>query len=160
MLQRMVELYLNYHPILSFANERDASRGAGFIEWPAMRVAWGKVWRATKIVLAVLVIGGVAWQFAKILCQPELWAKPLEPDMGWLLVAVAGYVLAFCCWGLFWLRLVRGCGEKLPLLTAAEAYFASQLGKYVPGKMLAIVLRVAFAQAAGVRTGVAAITAI
>src|SRR5260370_41279521 len=115
MLQRMVELYLNYHPILRFANERDAACGAGFIEWPAMRVALGKVWRATKIVLAVLVIGGVAWQFAKILRQPELWAKPLEPDMGWLLVAVAGYVLAFCCRGLLWLRPGGGCLDEAPL---------------------------------------------
>src|SRR5260370_24612730 len=131
MLQRMVELSLNDHPILRFANERDAACGAGFIEWPAMRVAWGKVWRATKIVLAVLVIGGVAWQFAKILRQPELWAKPLEPDMGWLLVAVAGDGLAFFCWGLFWLRLVRGCGEKLPLPDRAQAYFARPPRTYV-----------------------------
>src|SRR5260370_38944945 len=141
MLQRMVELYLNYHPILRFANERDAACGAGFIEWPAMRVALGKVWRATKIVLAVLVIGGVAWQFAKILRQPELWAKPLEPDMGWLLVAVAGYVLAFCCWGLFWLPLGLACGGKPPPPPRAEAEFARQLPQECSWETMAIELR-------------------
>ena len=140
--------------------EGDAASIAVFIEWPAMRVRWPIVWRATKIVLAVLVIGGVGWQFAKILRRPELWTQPLRPDAGWLMAATAGYVLAFCCWGAFWLRLVRGCGEKLSLLSGAAAYFASQLGKYVPGKALAIVLRVAFAQAAGVRVSVAAITAL
>src|SRR5260221_12511820 len=114
MLQRIVGLYLNCRATRNIAKERDAASGAGFIEWPAMRVAWGKVWRATKIALAVLVIGGVAWQFAKILRQPELWRQPLEPDAGWLLIAVAGYVLAFCCWGAFWLRVVRGSGEKVP----------------------------------------------
>ncbi|MFL5339198.1 MAG: lysylphosphatidylglycerol synthase domain-containing protein [Gemmataceae bacterium] len=125
-----------------------------------MRVAWPKVWRAAKVVLAVLIVGGVAWQFAKILRRPELWAQPLRPDFGWLALAAAAYMAAFCFWGSFWVRLVRGFGQPLPWLAGASAYFASQLGKYVPGKALAIVLRVAFARSAGVRTEVGVITAL
>jgi len=125
-----------------------------------MHVSRANVWRGVKAVLAVLIIGGVAWQFAKILGEPRLWEKPLRPAVGGLAVAVAAHIAAVSCWGRFWYRLLRQYGEKIAPLTAAFAYFASQLGKYVPGKALAIVLRVAFARAAGVRTSVAAITAL
>jgi hypothetical protein len=50
-------------------------------------------------------------------------------------------------------------GERLAWPLAARAYFVSQLGKYVPGKAVAVLMRVGYARAAGVRTSVAAITA-
>src|SRR5438874_1821485 len=124
-----------------------------------MRVKWATVWRAAKVVLAALIVGGVGWQFAKILGREELWQQPLEVDPAWIAIAAGLYALGFACWGGFWWRLLRGLGEVLPLPLAARAYFVSQLGKYVPGKAVAVLMRVAYARAAGVRTGVAAITA-
>src|SRR5262249_1758629 len=58
------------------------------IESPAMHVKWASVWRWAKIALAVAIVGGVGWQFAKILKRPELWEQPLVLDPVW--VAVAG----------------------------------------------------------------------
>jgi uncharacterized membrane protein YbhN (UPF0104 family) len=124
-----------------------------------MRVKWAAVWRGAKIALAVAIVGGVGWQFAKILRRPELWQQPLEVDPAWVAVAAALYALGFTCWGGYWWRLLRRTGEWLPPTLAARAYFVSQLGKYVPGKAVSVFMRVAYARAAGVRTGVAAITA-
>ena len=124
-----------------------------------MRVKWATLWRGTKIALAVAIVGGVGWQFAKILRRPELWEQPLALDPLWVAVAAGLYAVGFACWGGFWWRLLRGMGEWLPLPLAARAYFVSQLGKYVPGKAVSVFMRVAYARAAGVRTGVAAITA-
>jgi uncharacterized membrane protein YbhN (UPF0104 family) len=124
-----------------------------------MRVKWAIVWRVAKIGLAAAIVAGVGWQFAKILRRPEIWNKPLPLDATWLIVTAILYALGFACWGGYWLRLLRGMGESLPLPLAARAYFVSQLGKYVPGKAVSIFMRVAYARANGVRTGVAAITA-
>ena len=125
-----------------------------------MQVSRAKLWLGVKVVLAIVIVGAVAWHFAKILSGPELWARPLRLDPVSLALAMAAHGLALLCWATFWHRLLRVCGEKVAFRASAFAYFASQFGKYVPGKALAIVLRVAFARAARVRTGVAAMTAI
>ncbi len=124
-----------------------------------MRTRWAFIWRITKVVLAVLIVAGVGWHFAKILRRPELWQQPLRIDPIWLVVAALLYVAAFCCWGGYWLRLVHVMGERLTLPHAARAYFVSQLGKYVPGKAVAVLMRISYSRAAGVRTSVAAISA-
>src|SRR3954468_23825617 len=102
------------------------------IESPPMRVNWVIVWRLTKLALAVAIVGGVGWQFAKILQREELWAQPLALDPTWVIITAALYAVGFACWGGFWWRLLRGMGEWLPPALAARAYFVSQLGKYVP----------------------------
>jgi uncharacterized membrane protein YbhN (UPF0104 family) len=125
-----------------------------------MRINRAMAWRAAKIVLAAAVLAGVGWQFTKILRRDELWQEPIRPNYGGLAAAALLYVLAFGCWGSYWFRLVRGFGDRLPLLAGIQAYFVSQLGKYIPGKALVIVLRVALARTCGVRVSVAAITSL
>jgi hypothetical protein len=112
-----------------------------------------------KIVVALLVVAAVGWQFAKILKRPELWERPVRPNGLGLALAAAAYMLCFICWGAFWRRLIESCGGTVSWLAAGRAYFISQLGKYVPGKALAILIRVTLARAAGVRTDIGAITA-
>src|SRR5579871_5202901 len=107
-----------------------------------MRVSWSTAWRAAKIVLAILIACGVGWQFAKILRRPELWESRLTPDPAWVAVASILYALGFVCWGGYWLRLLRTMEQRLPVVLAVRAYFVSQLGKYVPGKGMAVVMRV------------------
>jgi glycosyltransferase 2 family protein len=123
-----------------------------------MRMKWGKIWRVATGVLAILIVGGVGWQFAKILRRRELWEQQ-PPDPAWVAAAALLYAFGFMCWGGFWLRLLRAMGEWMPLELATRAYFVSQLGKYVPGKGMAVIMRVGLARMAGVRTSVAAITA-
>ena len=125
-----------------------------------MRINRATAWRAAKVVLAAAVLAGVAWQFAKILRREELWQEPIRPNYAGLTLAAGLYVLAFGIWGGYWLQLVRGFGERLPVFAGVQAYFVSQLGKYVPGKALVVVLRVALARQSGVRTSVAAITSL
>jgi uncharacterized membrane protein YbhN (UPF0104 family) len=53
---------------------------------------------------------------------------------------------------------VRATGEWLPALPGARGYYISHLGKYAPGKGVALVMRTAAAVEAGVRPGVAVLT--
>jgi uncharacterized membrane protein YbhN (UPF0104 family) len=112
-----------------------------------------------KALLAVLIVGGVGWQFAKLLREPVLWDRPWEFDAGWLAASAVLYVLGLGCWGGFWIRLLAHLGERPPVLPMLRAYYVSHLGKYVPGKAWAILLRVTLGGAAGVRPGVLALTA-
>src|SRR5713226_6878015 len=112
----------------------------------AMRINRQLAWRAAKIVLAAVVLAGDGWQFAKIIRRDELWQESIRPNYAGLSLAAVLYVGAFALWGGYWLQLVRGFGERLPFLAGVQAYFVSQLGKYVPGKALVIVVRVALAR--------------
>jgi hypothetical protein len=114
-------------------------------------------WRWVRIALAVAIVGGVGWQFARLIAQPELWARPWALRPGWLAACVVCYLLGLACWGTFWLRLLHRVGLRPRAATAFRAYYVSHLGKYVPGKAWAILMRATLLP--GVRPGVAALTA-
>jgi uncharacterized membrane protein YbhN (UPF0104 family) len=118
------------------------------------RRAW---WKWVRIALAVAIIGGVGWQFAQLLAQPDLWARPWRLRPGWLAACVAGYLLGLACWGTFWLRLLHRVGVHPPIGASYRAYYVSHLGKYIPGKAWAILMRATLLPS--VRPGVAALTA-
>ena len=52
------------------------------------------------------------------------------------------YLLAHCCWATFWVRLLHGQGIHVSWYAGMRAYFVSQFGKYVPGKVWVILMRV------------------
>jgi len=125
---------------------------------PAMpngRRSWA---RWVKGGLAALIVGGVAWQFARLLREPALWRRDWHLAPGWLAVAVATYAIGLGFWGTFWLRLLDRVGHGVPAGPGLRAYYVSHLGKYVPGKAWAILTRVSML-AGRVRPGVAALTA-
>jgi uncharacterized membrane protein YbhN (UPF0104 family) len=61
----------------------------------------------------------------------------------WLVVSGAAYILGMAPVGWFWQRTLVALGYQPPLLATLRAYYFGQLGKYVPGKAMVIILRVA-----------------
>jgi hypothetical protein len=125
---------------------------------PAMPSRWRAWWPWLKGLLATAIIGGVGWQFARLLSRPELWDRPWSLRPGGLVAAVALYALGLGCWGGFWVRLLARLGVRPPLGPAYRAYYVSHVGKYVPGKAWAILLRATLLP--GVTPGIAALTAV
>jgi uncharacterized membrane protein YbhN (UPF0104 family) len=72
------------------------------------------------------------------LSEHEWHVSPL-----WLVAAGAIYVLALVPMGWFWQRALAALGSPAPMLFALYAYFLGHLGKYVPGKAMSVILRVA-----------------
>src|SRR5262245_49385185 len=125
---------------------------------PAMRSRWRGWWPWLKAALAAAIIGGVAWQFAKLLRQPEVWEREWTLRPEWLVASLVCYVVGFACWGGFWRRLLVRVGLRPPFAATYRAYFISQIGKYVPGKAWSILLRAMLLP--GASPGVAALTAL
>src|SRR5262245_4216158 len=112
-------------------------------------------WRVLKVLLTLAILAGVGWQFVRILQAPELqetgsprtpaqilWDHVRHARPGWLLASGGIYLFGLAFPALFWARLQRHLGQRLPGVAAvARAYYVSHLGKYLPGKAWALVLR-------------------
>ena len=113
--------------------------------WPALK--WG------MFVLVLIFVSRHGW---------HLWtgfdqhARPLK--WGWLLLAVATSLAAWIPSLWFWRQLMAALGATAPWPQTARAYYCGHLGKYVPGKGLAIVIRSALLKDCKVPGTTAALT--
>ncbi len=97
-------------------------------------------WPALKIALAVLVLAAVGRQF--YLDLDRLGPKWPTVHVEWLAAAAGLYLLGMGFSAVYWARLMISLGAHPGAVAAVRAYYVSQLGKYVPGKALALLMRV------------------
>ncbi|HWY87200.1 MAG TPA: lysylphosphatidylglycerol synthase domain-containing protein [Gemmataceae bacterium] len=120
-------------------------------------------WRLAKALLAAAILVGIGRQFYHDLSQADDPDKPdlsrLELRPAWLALSGGLYLLALSLSACYWYRLLGIFGTRPPFLKAYRAYFLGQLGKYVPGKAWALLLRGTLVSGPEVRLGVAIITA-
>jgi glycosyltransferase involved in cell wall biosynthesis len=113
-------------------------------------------WPITKSLLALAIIIAVAWQFWRDLHHESLQSFTIR----WEWVVLSGLLyfvgLGFAC--CYWYRLLVIFGERPLFLTALRAYYISQLGKYLPGKAWALLMRGTLIQGPAVKLSVALIT--
>jgi uncharacterized membrane protein YbhN (UPF0104 family) len=114
-------------------------------------------WPVGKAVIGLAILYYLGRSFARDLSRPDLWEHPIH--IGWLLPAALLYLAGLSLCALYWRRLLGHLGQRPPLLATVRAYFIGQLGKYVPGKALALVLRAALLHRCGVSAGLAGMTA-
>jgi hypothetical protein len=95
-----------------------------------------------RIVIPAAIIAVVGWQFVLILRRPELRDFEFACRVEWLIPAAFLYLGCHSIWASFWVSLLRSQGFHASYPTGLRAYFVSQWGKYVPGKVWVIVIRV------------------
>lgn len=76
----------------------------------------------------------------------------------WWIGAIAVYVVTMFLSCLFWYRVLIALGQQPRLGQTMLAFFASQLGKYVPGKAMVVVIRTDLIRGEHVRTAPAAVS--
>jgi uncharacterized membrane protein YbhN (UPF0104 family) len=103
------------------------------------RLRW---WPIAKMLLGVAIVALVGWQLASDLRKLPPRSEPI--GYGWLVASAVFYLMGLGLSGVFWLRLLGHFGAGPPWLKGIRGYFLSQLGKYAPGKALALVMRVGF----------------
>jgi uncharacterized membrane protein YbhN (UPF0104 family) len=79
-----------------------------------------------------------------------------QVNYGWWALAIAVYVLTMVLSCLFWHRVLIALGQHPKFGRSLLAFFASQLGKYVPGKAMVVVIRTDMIRGDDVRTAPAA----
>jgi len=105
---------------------------------------WKQVGRAfVRYVLPAIVIIAVGWHFFNILRKPELREIDYAFRVQWLLPAGLLYLAAHTIWASYWVMLLRQQGFPARYPTGLRAYFISQYGKYIPGKVWVIFIRIA-----------------
>jgi uncharacterized membrane protein YbhN (UPF0104 family) len=112
--------------------------------------------RGVKLALVVLVLSFVAFQFHRDLSELDLSEITLRP--AWLVASAAIFLLALFPSGCYWQHLHQQFGYPISFYGAQRAQYVAQLGKYVPGKALAILIRANLVHPFGVPYGVSVIT--
>ena len=115
---------------------------------------------ALKTLLALLVVGGVAWHLGKLLADNPLQSGAVSPRYGHLAAAGLLYLGCHTIWGTFFYQLLCKQGSSVGWLPVIRAYFLSQAGKYVPGKAWVLLLRVVILRRTGITTTAIAVAGI
>jgi hypothetical protein len=121
-----------------------------------MRAWIRKWWRVLKVAFAIAILLAIGRQFARDLSSPDLWERP--PRFDWLAFSSLLYLLGLAWSCLYWYLLLGSLGQRPRLSAAMRAHFMGQLGKYLPGKAWALLLRSNVVRASGVGVGVAVMT--
>jgi uncharacterized membrane protein YbhN (UPF0104 family) len=121
-----------------------------------MRGKLRRAWPVLKTVLWLILLVLIGRQFARDLQRPELWQHSLH--VGWLVLSGLLYVLGLSFSALYWDGLLRHLGAHPPRRDALRAYYVGHLGKYLPGKAWALLLRTSLVRGHGVSVGLAALT--
>lgn len=121
---------------------------------PASRKAW--LMRAVKLVIVAMVVGAAGHSLYRAwhqLSEHDWQVQPL-----WLGVAGVLYLLGMLPAALFWHRVLGVLGQEARLGESLRAYYVGNIGKYVPGKAMVIVLRTGLIRSQRVDTAVAAVS--
>lgn len=115
-------------------------------------------WLMRAVQAAIVLV--VIWFVRRTLvgALDELRAFHLHLDIGWLTVAGVLGMLGFLPAGLFWHRVLRVMGQDAGLGETLRAYYVGQLGKYVPGKFMVIVIRTGMIRSHRVQTSLAVVS--
>jgi hypothetical protein len=101
------------------------------------------------VLLAIAAV--VTWQIRKA------WLKVddihLAIDWRWGAVALAGFSGSMITSALVWRFLAGRMGDRSPLLPLLASYTYSQMGKYIPGKVVLLLMRIDHASRFGMTPG-------
>ena len=104
---------------------------------------------ALKLLLGLVLVGGVAYALWAILNDPRIFEiewhfQPLPVAGGFLLMLLAAGATAP-----LWLVIYRGLGGRIGALDGARIFLVTNIGKYLPGKVMHAAGRVALLQERG-----------
>ncbi len=112
---------------------------------------------AIRLVVASIVLYAVGRHVGRT--WQDMQAKGLHLQLRWGVLAFSGlvYLLGIGCQGAFYARILQASPSPTGWYSAIRAYYVSHLGKYVPGKALAVVIRAGLVAPYGVRPATAAV---
>ncbi|MFK7768708.1 MAG: YbhN family protein [Mariniblastus sp.] len=110
-----------------------------------------------RVTVAGLVVGAVL--YTAIIAFRQLQDSDFDfskIQYQWWILAIMIYIATMSLSCLFWHRVLLALGQKPKLANSMLAFFASQLGKYVPSKAMVVIIRTDMIRGDEVRTAPAA----
>ena len=123
------------------------------LQWRAMAKP---AWAVLKWVMFLAVLIFVGRHGYKL--WTEVDRHPTRLSWGWLALATMASVTAWLPSAWYWRKLISNLGVTPPWPQVLRSYYCGHLGKYLPGKAAAIVIRAALIRDAGVPATAAALT--
>ncbi len=139
--------------------DRDRLFDANQLPSSAGRMRRKRAMVVIRCVIAALVLAALVYTIsnaASQLKESEFSLTSIRYE--WFLVAVIVYILAMSLSGVFWHKILQGLGQRPELKNSLLAFFTSQLGKYVPGKAMVVILRTDMIRGPEVKTVPAAVS--
>ena len=115
--------------------------------------------RIVKSLIILAVIVGIG--YASLKAYREFDASELdwrEIDWVWVAASMLLYFAGMTCAWFYWLNILRTLEQSPSVFKSFVAFFVGQLGKYVPGKAMVVVLRTSLIRGEKVDTSVAALS--
>jgi uncharacterized membrane protein YbhN (UPF0104 family) len=118
-----------------------------------MRVWLRKWWRVLKWLLVLAILAAFGREFWRELQRAEAWRQNLQ--FNWFILSGVLYLFGLGFLAAYWYRLLLSVGQRPTFLGALRAHYIGQMGKYVPGKAWALVLRASLVRSPDVNVGIA-----
>jgi uncharacterized membrane protein YbhN (UPF0104 family) len=118
-----------------------------------------RTWKSWLVMVAkAALFAALCWFIYAALMRDNTKLRELEwhVDPGWLVVSGILYLLGILPAAVYWQRVLAHAGQRVGLAEALRAYYVSQLGKYVPGKWMVILIRRVLVSRASTETTVVA----
>jgi uncharacterized membrane protein YbhN (UPF0104 family) len=95
----------------------------------------------TLVKLAIVLL--VVWFIRRTIVDAweQLGERRWQFDLAWLTASGSLYLLGKLLCGVFWYRTLQVLKQPATLARTLRAYYVGELGKYVPGKAMVVVLR-------------------
>ena len=106
-----------------------------------------------RIRLLIAVMVGICFVVALVAALGQLRDHPIDfSKLKWSRfgVAVLLYIAALSAGGVYWHYVLGVMGQRIDFLSALRIFYISQLGKYVPGKAMVVLIRATELQRRGV----------
>ena len=116
-----------------------------------------RMWPVLKWLLCILVVAFVGRRAYELWNQDEI--QQVQVRWGWLVLAGGVYAVGWLPSVWFWKKLMQSLGGRVRFMDAARAYYCGHLGKYVPGKVVVLVIRAALMKDRGSHPTTAVLTA-
>lgn len=99
----------------------------------------------------ILIVVVVVWYIRRTIADAwdQLGQQPWHFDFVWLTASAALYLFGTLWCGVFWHHVLRILGQPVSLSQSLRAYYVGQLGKYVPGKAMVVVIRAGMVRGCG-----------
>jgi len=114
---------------------------------------------AVKTGLAVLVLWYLYRHVTRTWHDLHEHGESIRVDPTWLAVGAGLYLAGLTACGVFYAKVMAASPGPVGPIVAVRAYLISHLGKYVPGKAMVVVMRVALTAPYGARPATAALAA-